>query len=64
MQFYTVPEVAKILRVKKAYVYELIYRKRLRALRLSERRIRVPKEALEELVEKEAGRAKENNALA
>lgn len=42
MQFYTVPEVAKILRVKKGYVYELIYQKRLRALRLSERRIRIP----------------------
>lgn len=64
MQFYTVPEVAKMLRVKKGYVYELIYQKRLRAMKLSERRIRVPKEALEEFVEQEAGRAKENSVLA
>lgn len=57
MQFYTVPEVAKILRVKKAYVYELVYQGRLKALRLSERRIRISDEALEEFVRQETGRA-------
>lgn len=35
-QLYTVPEVAKILRVKKGFVYELIYTGRLEALKLSE----------------------------
>lgn len=52
MQFYTVPEVAKILRVKKGYVYELVAQGKLKALRLSKNRIRVPEEALREFVEK------------
>ncbi|HAG07014.1 MAG: DNA binding domain protein, excisionase family [Clostridia bacterium 62_21] len=52
MQFYTVPEVAKILRVKKGYVYELVAQGRLKALRLSKNRIRIPEEALREFVEK------------
>ncbi|MGQ9498212.1 MAG: helix-turn-helix domain-containing protein [Desulfotomaculales bacterium] len=54
---YTVREVAKILRVKKGYVYELLAQGRLRALRLSERRIRIPAEALEEFVRQETARA-------
>ncbi|MDD2443512.1 MAG: helix-turn-helix domain-containing protein [Desulfotomaculaceae bacterium] len=29
-RFYTVPEVAKILRVKKGFVYELVYTGRLK----------------------------------
>ncbi len=45
-QLYTVPEVAKILRVKKGFVYELIYTGRLEALKLSERRIRISEEAV------------------
>jgi len=52
VQFYTVPEVAKILRVKKGYVYELVAQGKLKALRLSKNRIRVPEEALREFVEK------------
>jgi len=52
LQFYTVPEVAKILRVKKGYVYELVAQGRLKALRLSKNRIRIPEEALREFVEK------------
>lgn len=54
---YTVPEVTRILRVKKAYVYELVAQGRIRALRLSERRIRIPQEALEEFVRQETDRA-------
>lgn len=57
MATYTVHEVAKILRVRKSYVYELVAQGRLRALRLSERRIRIPAEALEEFVRQETGRA-------
>lgn len=64
MEFYTVPEVAKMLRVRKSYAYELIYQKRLRAIRLSERRIRVPKEALAEFVKQEVDRVNENSVLA
>jgi len=60
VRFYTVSEVAKILRVRKSYVYELVHQKRLRALRLSERCIRIPEEALREFVEQEAGRTGAN----
>lgn len=52
MQLYTVPEVARILRVKKGFVYELITQGKLKALRLSKNRIRVPEEALRELIER------------
>lgn len=49
-QLYTAQEVAKILRVKRGYVYELIDAGELRAIRLSERRIRIPFDALEEFI--------------
>lgn len=49
-EFYTVPEVARILRVKKGFVYELIYTGRLKAIRLSERRMRIPKTAISNLL--------------
>ena len=54
LQFFTVPEVAKILRVKKSYVYELVYTGRINAVRFSERRIRIPEEAVKEFIEKES----------
>ncbi|MBC7105399.1 MAG: helix-turn-helix domain-containing protein [Firmicutes bacterium] len=53
MRFYTVAEVARLLRVRKSYVYELVAQGRLCALRLSERRIRIPQEALQEFLEQE-----------
>ena len=56
MQFYTVSEVAKMLRVKKGYVYELVAQGRLQALKLSERRLRISREALEEFVRQETAR--------
>ena len=43
---YTVQEVAQILRVRKGYVYDMIYTGRLRAIRLSERRFRITQQAL------------------
>ncbi|RNC62856.1 MAG: hypothetical protein AWM53_01879 [Candidatus Dichloromethanomonas elyunquensis] len=46
-KFYTVPEVAELLKVSKNYIYELINRKQIDYLRLSERRIRIPASALE-----------------
>ena len=42
---YTVPEIAKMLKVKKNYVYELIYTGELKAIRLSERRFRITENA-------------------
>ena len=41
---YTVPEIAKMLKVKN-YVYELIYTGELKAIRLSERRFRITENA-------------------
>jgi len=45
--------VAKMLRVKKAYVYELVATGRLKAIRLSERRLRITEEALKDYLEVE-----------
>ncbi len=53
MRFYTAPEVAKMLRVKKAYVYKLVATGKLQALRLSERRLRIPEDSLREYLENE-----------
>lgn len=55
MRFYTVPEVARLLRVRKSYVYELVPQGRLGALRLSQRRIRVPEQALLEFLRQQKG---------
>lgn len=62
MQLFTVPEVAKVLRVKKSFVYELVYTGRLKAMRLSERRIRIPEGSLEKFVEQ--NRVGEETAVA
>ena len=51
LKLLTAPEVAKILRVEKGLIYELIHRKKLKAYRLGERRIRVPEEAVKEYLE-------------
>lgn len=54
IQLFTVAEVAKMLRVKKPYVYELIYTGRLKSIRMSERRIRVPDSSIYEFLKKES----------
>ena len=46
MQFYPVSEVAKILRVRKTFVYEMVYSGRIKALQLSKRRIRIPETSI------------------
>ena len=51
LKLLTAPEVAKILQVGKGVIYELIHRKKLKAYRLGERRIRVPEEAVKEYLE-------------
>ncbi len=61
MRVYTVSEVAKILRVRKNFVYELIYTGRLNAVRLSERRFRVTEEALQEFMKQEKGHTRKNS---
>lgn len=48
--YYTVSEVALLLKIKKSYVYDLIAQNRLKAIRFSERRIRIPESALVEFI--------------
>lgn len=50
-EYYTVAEVALLLRIKKTYIYELIAHGELKAIRISERRTRISKSSLEEFVE-------------
>jgi excisionase family DNA binding protein len=50
---YTVEQVAKVLQVKKGFIYDLIYTGRLRAVRLSERRFRITEEALQDFFRQE-----------
>ncbi|ACV62320.1 DNA binding domain protein, excisionase family [Desulfofarcimen acetoxidans DSM 771] len=56
MQFYTVSEVAKILRVRKTLVYEMVYSGRIKAIQLSKRRIRIAESSISEFIEKESCR--------
>lgn len=56
MEFYTASEVARMLRIRKGYVYELVAQGRLKAVRLSERRLRISKQALEEFIRQETAR--------
>lgn len=51
MEVYTAKQVAKMLKVRPAYVYELIYTGRLRAVQMSERRLRITEDALREFLE-------------
>jgi excisionase family DNA binding protein len=49
-RIYTAAQVAKILQVKKSYIYELIASRRIKFMRLSERRIRIPESAVSEFL--------------
>ncbi len=60
LTLYTVNEVANLLKVKKSYVYELIYTNQLKSIRLSERRIRIPYLSVQEFIVKESGCLTEN----
>jgi len=53
---YTVQEIAEILKVRKGYVYDMIYTGRLRAARLSERRFRITQAALDDFFKQEEER--------
>ncbi len=50
MEIYTVADIASILQVRKGYVYELIYTGKLQAVRLSTRRVRITKTALDDFL--------------
>lgn len=62
-EFYTVSEVAKILKVSKSYVYELIYSNRIPSIKLSERRIRILKESLNNFIKEEIDKPIANNII-
>lgn len=60
MQTYTVEQTAKILQVRKNFIYDLIYTGRIKALRLSERRFRISEHALNEFLQQEEAAHAEN----
>jgi excisionase family DNA binding protein len=49
--YYTVPEVAKLLKVSKSYIYDLINQKKIDFIQLSERRTRISSIALDEFTQ-------------
>ncbi|KLU63824.1 helix-turn-helix domain protein [Desulfosporosinus acididurans] len=51
-KYYTVAEIAELLHVRKNYVYELIDQNKIKAIRLSERRIRIPASSIQELIDR------------
>lgn len=55
INLFTVSEVADILKVKKSYIYELIYTSELKAVRLSQRRIRITTESLISFISEKNG---------
>lgn len=50
---YTVEQVARMLGVRKGFIYDLIYTRRIRAIRLSERRFRITQQALDDFISQE-----------
>lgn len=48
--YYTVPEVALLLKVSKSYIYDLINQNKLEHILLSKRRTRIPANALEQFL--------------
>lgn len=58
---YTVNQVAALLKVSKSHIYELISTKQLNAIRLSERRFRVPEQALVAFVYEKSSQMMEYN---
>lgn len=63
LQFLTVNDIAKLLKVKKQFVRELIDTYQLKALRLSKRRTRIAKSAFEDFIKQEMDKplTKNNN---
>ncbi|QHA01835.1 helix-turn-helix transcriptional regulator [Dehalobacter restrictus] len=49
--YYTVPEVAKLLKVSKSYIYDLILQGKLESIKFSERRTRISSLAIKKLTE-------------
>ena len=58
IKVYTIPEVAKMLKISKNTAYELVYSGRLKAVQVSPKKksLRVTEKALEAFLQKEEGR--------
>ncbi len=56
-ELFTVAQAAKILKVNKNYIYQLIYTNKLKAIRLSERRFRISQQALDDFIRQEEEQA-------
>lgn len=63
LEYYTVPEVAKILKTSKSYIYDLVNYNRIESVKLSERRTRISKESIDEFIKKELGKSMTNSML-
>ncbi|MEW6541936.1 MAG: helix-turn-helix domain-containing protein [Bacillota bacterium] len=50
MKLYTVPEIQRILKIRRGFAYELVANGRLKAIRLSERGLRITEESLKEFL--------------
>jgi len=49
-QYYTVPEVAKLLKKSKSFIYDMIGQNKIKVIRISERGTRIPASAIEEFI--------------
>lgn len=58
---YTVPEVAKLLGFSKSYVYDLINTHKLKSIKFSPRRTRIPKSAFKEFIKQGMDKPIPNN---
>lgn len=61
-RFYTVSEVAKMLRVRKELIYQKIHSGQLNAIKISTCRLRIPEKSLEEFLAMYATAGKEKQA--
>jgi excisionase family DNA binding protein len=61
VKLYTVPEVQKILKIRRGFAYELVADGRLKAIRLSERGLRITEESLREFLAAHEYRAANGN---
>jgi len=51
LQYYTVPQIAKLLNTSKSFIYSMINQGKLKAIRITERRTRISIQAFEEFTQ-------------
>jgi excisionase family DNA binding protein len=52
-QYYTIPEVAKILKKSKSFIYDMINQGKLEAIKISERGTRTYKSAIDKFIKQQ-----------